>query len=124
VRSDSERLLAAPPAGGPALPVRDPRVDPRPGDEIFRELKTAKDGGIIRAVTRAHGGFVFCTADNGYKRRRLLPMTLAKWRKWARKAEIGDCADLPVLLSGDPQQGPAQPPDGGCASNTSEAPHA
>ena len=67
---------------------RDPRVDPRPGDEIARDIPQALQGCIIRGVTRAHGGFVFAYRDNGHTRKNLLPMTLGDWRRWATTAEV------------------------------------
>lgn len=66
--------------------ARDPRVDPRPGDSIFRKIPQAIDGGIIRDVTRAHGGFVFFTQDNGRTAKRKI-VSLIQWRKWAAKAK-------------------------------------
>lgn len=65
----------------------DPRVYPKPGDEIAREFATAACGCILRKVTRAHGGFVFYERDNGYKLSRKFE-SLGKWRKWASKATV------------------------------------
>lgn len=74
---------------------RDPRINPAVGDEIAREFKTARQGIILREVTRAHGGFVFFHRDNGYvSKPQIVP--LEKWRKWAKNTEV-------VRRSGDPQ---------------------
>ena len=66
---------------------RDPRFTPLVGDEIARQFITALGGCIIRKVTRAHGGFVFFDRDNGYRVTRKI-VTLDKWRRWAKSAEV------------------------------------
>ena len=67
--------------------MRDPRVDPMPGDEISRDIKSALQGCILREVERSHGGFVGMFIDNGYKARwRIIP--LSDWRKWAATATV------------------------------------
>lgn len=66
----------------------DAKRDPKPGDVIYRDIKTSLAGCIIREVTRAHGGFVFCFRDNGYTRKNLTPMSVESWRKWAATAEV------------------------------------
>lgn len=70
---------------------RDPRINPLPGDEIGRNIKTSLGGFIFRKVTRSHGGFVFFAQDNGYrtKHRRV---NLKAWQQWAIKAEIIETA--------------------------------
>lgn len=70
---------------------RDPRVDPKPGDTISRNIHGALDGIILRDVTRAHGGFVFFKQDNGAAARNRI-VSLLEWRKWAKKAEVCDAA--------------------------------
>jgi hypothetical protein len=71
---------------------RDPRIDPKPGDGIARDFKTARDGTILREVTRAHGGFVFFRRDNGYVVRNEI-ITIREWREWARKASVFETAE-------------------------------
>lgn len=66
---------------------RDPRHDPEPGDGVSRNFKRAINGIILRDVSRAHGGFVFFTQDNGYRAKRRI-VSLAQWRKWARLGEV------------------------------------
>jgi hypothetical protein len=73
--------------------MRDPRIDPVPGDSISRDFPTAAGGTIIRDVTRAHGGFVFFRRDNGYQAKHQI-VSLTKWRAWAAKAEVGDIGVL------------------------------
>lgn len=66
---------------------RDPRVDPRPGDVISREIPTAKQGVIIRDVHRAHGLFVHFSQDNGFTSRPRWT-NIYDWKRWAKKAEV------------------------------------
>jgi hypothetical protein len=68
-------------------PERDPRVNPLTGDEIFRNIKAAKGGGIWRKALRTHGGFIAFEQDNGYVRK-LRRVSISDWRYWARKAEV------------------------------------
>lgn len=69
------------------MPTRDPRVDPLPGDEIYRPFKSASDGLILRLAERTHGGFVLFVRDNGHYRKRQW-VSMEDWRKWAKKAEV------------------------------------
>lgn len=67
--------------------MRDPRIDPKPGDSISREFKTASGGCVIREVERAHGGWVGFYRDNGYQRQWKIVL-LSEWIIWARKAQV------------------------------------
>jgi hypothetical protein len=73
-------------------PARDPRIAPRVGDEIARNFTTAKQGIILRKVTRAHGGFVFFMRDNDYVAKPKIA-SLTQWQQWARNAEIVQFAE-------------------------------
>ncbi len=67
--------------------MRDPRIEPRPGDEISRDIKRALQGVILREVERSHGGFVAYFADNGYQKRwKIIP--LEDWRRWSSTAVV------------------------------------
>jgi hypothetical protein len=72
--------------------LRDPRIDPKPGDAIARNNPNALQGMILRDVTRAHGGFVFFGQDNGYISKPRIT-SLVEWRAWAKKAEVCDVAE-------------------------------
>jgi len=72
-----------------AAMLRDPRIDPVPGDSICRGFSGNVQ--IIREVERAHGGFVGFWRDNGFRECRKI-VSLEKWRRWAKQAEILEVA--------------------------------
>jgi hypothetical protein len=74
--------------------MRDPRIDPKPGDSIARINKQAKGGLIIRDVLRSHGGFVCYRQDNGYTFRSPKFVTLNAFRKWTAKAEYAEAVEV------------------------------
>ena len=73
---------------------RDPRKDPKPGDEIYRHSSRSLSGGIFRKITdvRGEGFFVFFDQDNGYTVRPR-KTGIAEWFIWAEKAEVTHAAD-------------------------------
>lgn len=58
--------------------MRDPRVDPRPGDVLCAEGGQHR---TVEAVEVHFGGSVFYRTKNGAKKR----ATLGLWRKWAKQ---------------------------------------
>ena len=65
---------------------RDPRSDPRPGDEVQID-------GIIRRVVRRDDQVVWCESGN-----RRYQMLLARWQKWC--AEYGEGAAMAASQRG------------------------
>jgi hypothetical protein len=75
--------------------ARDPRLDPKPGDELFRHNKSSLSGGIFRKVVdvRGAGHFILIEQDNGFYIRAGL-MDTKRFIRWAKKAEIIHAAKL------------------------------
>jgi hypothetical protein len=51
--------------------ARDPRIDPRPGDEVWID-------GIIRRIVHGENQMVWCTSGN-----RRYSMLVTRWQKWS-----------------------------------------
>ena len=66
--------------------MRDPRIDPKPGDVLYRKQSRVM---VSRRVEIAQGAFlrILETAGKAKHSRYTLP-TLDQWRRWARSADV------------------------------------
>jgi hypothetical protein len=99
--------LAAPPSGGPATPVRDPRVDPR-GEDVLRKGRRIR---IVLGRPQLRGPWVTFQTPTDIRRGFVSAERLDAFQDWAKDAEVAETSE----------QGPAHAPDGAGASNDSES---
>ncbi len=61
--------------------MRDPKIDPMPGDVLKRRS-------MFREIKKLYGGFYEVEERDGFGHRRTLMPNRAQWCSWARTAEV------------------------------------